>query len=582
MLLTFRQGDKRRSVVLGGLTYHEFIEEAVLSPKGLRSPRRAELTAVARLAGGKLAAYVDSGAEREDVSGGVRLKEVYGTPYVFSGAADPALLSVAFDDREVVYEAEGLDPAKSYTLGFSWWDFNNDHRVESVYAVGGDGVRRPLVENRPLPAWVDRQEPAEQLSRAIPPEAYRDGKLKIVFAKQSARAGSNAVVSETWLWEGGKDYAAAAKAAKETFAENAVVLATLRASDPVGRRIAPGETWLGDDRCYIDLSAADPFTAMEEYGLAVRAAQKAKPNIYDFPTLCAWYVQDFTGGPKINNTAALVEEMACIAKTGFLKCSPVALRLVPDTYAKDSEQGWWDDAHWRKFGHYTPPYETSKKWCDEIRRRGGLPFTYFQTGYVSRDYAKAFPDHMLDKHPVVRLDGSFNATYDYSAARFSTAHARGLGEPGPRGDGGRDVRLSGKRLAAHGRLQRPNGRHDFHLSPNLRPLPRRPRTARLHPRADDLRAALCGRNRGIGRFAARLGRQQRIRSRHGADLRPAVVQDPRPVHLRHGREEPALPPLGPTGRRGRPPTIDSDDALRHGGARAAGRFLPRHAAGSPP
>lgn len=78
-----------------------------------------------------------------------------------------------------------------------------------------------------------------------------------------------------------------------------------------------------------------------------------------------------------------------------MKYSPVAVRLVPDKYHNDSEQGWWDDKHWQKFGHYVAPYETSQKFCKAVRERGGIPFTYVQSGMPSDDYAKAFPGHML-------------------------------------------------------------------------------------------------------------------------------------------------------------------------------------------
>ena len=402
---------------MGGLTYHDFIKEAMVTG------RSAELAAVARSLGGKLAAYVDSGRRREDVRGGLRLKEISGVPYAFEGDADPALLSVAFGGEEVVYQAEGLDPAKGYTLGISWWDVNDDHRIESIYAVGRDGLRRrTLVARRPLPAWANHSQPAEQLARTLPPECYSDGKVQIVVAKDSAKKGSNAVLSEIWLWEGGQGYDAQAPAGKSSALGGDVAIADSTASDPVGRRVAPGDSWFGDDRFYIDFSTPDPFTALEQYGLAVRAAQNARPNIYDFPTVCAWYVQDFNGGPRINNTAGLIGEMECVVKSGFLKYSPVALRLVPDTYGKNTEQGWWDEEHWQKYGHYTRPYETSEKWCGAIRRRGGLPFTYFQTGFVSADYAKAFPGHLLGNRkgsqatdPYGHLTGK---GYDYTAADF--------------------------------------------------------------------------------------------------------------------------------------------------------------------
>ncbi len=211
----------------------------------------------------------------------------------------------------------------------------------------------------------------------------------------------------------------------------------LRAADPVGKLVEPGQTYLGDERFYVDFTTPDPFEALEAYGMAVRSAQRARPNPYTFPTVCAWYVQLFSGGAKINHTAGLVREMDVAAATGFLRYAPVALRLVPDKYHGDSEQGWWDDEHWQKFGHYTEPYETSEKWCRALRVRGGLPFSYFQTGMPSDDYARAFPGHMLrndiSKLHIKHSHHQPHVTFDYTDPDFQR-HMRqvwdGLGKAG--------------------------------------------------------------------------------------------------------------------------------------------------------
>jgi len=207
---------------------------------------------------------------------------------------------------------------------------------------------------------------------------------------------------------------------------------TATAKDQVGRRVAAGETYASDDLFYLDILTSDPFLALERYGLAVRERQPAKPNIYDFPTVCAWYVQEKTHGAKINNSAGLVGEMDEVSKSGFLKYSPVALRLVPDTYGETTEQGWWDEEHWQKFGHYTKPYETSAKWCQAIRERGGLPFTYVQTGFVSHDYAQAFPGHILS-NDISTLKQWHGVAYDYTDPEFQAHMKKVWGDLGRAG-----------------------------------------------------------------------------------------------------------------------------------------------------
>jgi hypothetical protein len=164
------------------------------------------------------------------------------------------------------------------------------------------------------------------------------------------------------------------------------------AVDPSGRLVDAGTTYQPDDLFYVDVATADPFVALEQYGLAFRAATKAHPNIYNNLTLCGW----FSGR---NNAQALVDEMDTANKLGMMKTIPVTVRLEPDTYCwvnnGNTEQGWWDDAHWLKYGHLVAPYDTFRKWIAAVKSRGGNAETYFQCGAPSEDYAEAHPTQML-------------------------------------------------------------------------------------------------------------------------------------------------------------------------------------------
>lgn len=62
----------------------------------------------------------------------------------------------------------------------------------------------------------------------------------------------------------------------------------MRAKDPVGRLVDHGQEYFSDDTFYLDVSTDDPFLALERYGRAMRLANNAKPNVYDFPVLCGW------------------------------------------------------------------------------------------------------------------------------------------------------------------------------------------------------------------------------------------------------------------------------------------------------
>ncbi len=178
----------------------------------------------------------------------------------------------------------------------------------------------------------------------------------------------------------------------------------ITSKDPVGKRVDAGVRYLPDDRYYVDFTTRNPFQALERYALAVRAAQQANPAIYDFPTLCLWYSAHptFGNGRRNNTSAGAVWELDEAIRRGFLKYSRLGIRLVPDNYDENNQQGWWDDAHWQKIANsdhnlpcYCPPYETSEKWGQAVTERGGVPLMYVQTSRRSDDYCAQYPGHML-------------------------------------------------------------------------------------------------------------------------------------------------------------------------------------------
>ncbi len=195
----------------------------------------------------------------------------------------------------------------------------------------------------------------------------------------------------------------------------------LFAEDPVGKRIDPGSTYLPQDLFYIDCVTENPFEALERYGSCLKTAQKIEINPYYFPTVCLWYAFVYGDGSTGTDTPGAIAEMERIVKSGFLKYTKAAVRLVPDNYAEYNQQGWWDDEHWQRLqvyeylgkkieaGWYNRPHETTKKWGEAVIKLGGIPLTYIQTGKRSQDYAETFPDHMLFNQknaPVLDKNGN--------------------------------------------------------------------------------------------------------------------------------------------------------------------------------
>jgi HEAT repeat protein len=150
----------------------------------------------------KLACYLDCGPDTADgAKGGPQLRLVSGTPYFWPDAdraADARFGSVFYDSQQVVFEAAGLNPKKSYQLGCTWWDFDHDSRQQSVWLAGPKGDRETrILDKTKLPSGTDNQ-PPEAKTLPVPPGLIGEGPLRIIFRNESQ---PNAVVCELWLWE---------------------------------------------------------------------------------------------------------------------------------------------------------------------------------------------------------------------------------------------------------------------------------------------------------------------------------------------------------------------------------------------
>jgi len=213
---------------------------------------------------------------------------------------------------------------------------------------------------------------------------------------------------------------------KSTILEQSLM--SLAMHDPQGKRVDPGELWVSADSYFVDFSTGNSFESLERFGKSMAIANNAHPNVYNFPTLCGWMTSqsDYGDGIPINNSPGLVGQINIAEEEGITKYTPVAVRLEPDYYCYDSDgntqQGWWDDEHWAKYGSLQKPYETFAKFSDKVKTYGGKVFTYFQTSMPSNDFALAHPDWMLNKDISMLYEDHRHARplirYDYTNPGF--------------------------------------------------------------------------------------------------------------------------------------------------------------------
>lgn len=426
ILLTFTENNKRETLVLGGLTYNDFEKFAFIE-----QPRKIELK---KGTDGKnsLLCYLDLPSDSMDrnkdgeclmLESGKDLQTWHYEEFRCSELATSSKSTGA-----IVVKAKDIIPGKKYILGFSWWNGywhgNHEDNHQSVYLeypYEGGVKRIPLLENQLLPRFDEMEKKdVEQIELDLPAEATRAKSFRIIVTKgQKSEHDKNVYMSEIWLRDGSAKplFPDKLTPVEKCIRPRVSYIANLFAKDPVGKKVDPGTTYLPNDNFYINIHTEDPFTALEDYGHRVSTAQGINLSMYDFPTVCLWYaeVSFFGNGNAENSTIGAVNEMKYIKNSGFLNYSRAAVRLVPDSYLPDNQQGWWDDKHWQMEntdrnashnGRYVEPYETSEKWGNAVTELGGIPITYFQTGFRSEDYAKKFPGHML-----------FNKTYAWKAGK---------------------------------------------------------------------------------------------------------------------------------------------------------------------
>ncbi|MEO6136502.1 MAG: hypothetical protein ABIP35_15190 [Ginsengibacter sp.] len=423
ILLTYTNDKKRAVAVLGGLTYYDFQKFAFIEQaRKIELERGADEHA-------SLLCYLNLPYDKTDQ------KEVNELLSIVKGSTlqkwnnhefrcEETATSVK-SPEEIIINAQNIQPDKKYILGFSWWNgyLHGEHEInyQSVFVEYPDGDhynRIPLVINKALPCFdgVNKKD-VEQVELLLPAEAITAGSFKIIITKgEGNEKDRNVYLSEIWLRDGSFKPLIPNQltAVKDCIRPRISYLTNLFAKDPVGKRVDPGTQYMPLDSFYIDVVSTDPFSALEDYGKRVSQAQGIDLSMYDFPTVCLWYAENVEYGNSgaENSTQGAVTEMQHIKDSGFLKYARAAVRLVPDSYLPDNQQGWFDDKHWQaeirpherdregKHGRYVKPYETSEKWGKAVTELGGIPLTYFQTSYRSEDYAKAFPNHML-----------FNKTY---------------------------------------------------------------------------------------------------------------------------------------------------------------------------
>jgi len=317
------------AVVAKALLYDKARSDALKKDLAKRAPK-----------GYRLACYLDCGPDTEDgEKGGPTLRVVGAQVHLWPGAetAGPIRFgTVAFDGRQVLFEAKGLNPKKSYRAGFSWWDFDHDTRAESVWMADGKGGREvKVLDKTKLPSG--QSGPAEEKTLAVPADLYADGALRIMFRNETS---PNAVVSEIWLWE------------SEALADRASSEPAAGAAGDSRNRTSPATSAAGSkDTGAKPLKKVVLVTGMEYPGHKWKETAPAMAAILrQDPRLEVRVVEDpnFLGSPELKTYDVIflnymnweVPAPGAEARRNFQECVSAGAGLVLEHFACGAFQDW--------------------------------------------------------------------------------------------------------------------------------------------------------------------------------------------------------------------------------------------------
>lgn len=430
ILITAKSGDKRHTFVAGGLTYKEYEKFIEITPTTTRKEQLEKLYPEM-----PLFAYMNVPIMRED---GLDTYISLGKGYDYEQISAPTfeIRKAVYDSQEVIVNLMNPEKGKKYAMGVAISSDNNT-RKESIWADNGPGsIAQELSEKIPISNFNEEGK-STQIIVNLPQELTDRGDVRLLIKKEE---GPNAVLNEVWAYEGHIPASDSGKASifSHTQSQKSEFRVNLFAQDPLGKRIDSQQKYSFGDKFYLDITTNSHFEALEKYALAVKGEQEIRINYYDFPSVCLWYAMHpyYGMGPGMNSSKGAVEEMERISRSGFLKYAKAAVRLVPDCYETNNEQGWWDDKHFQMHGsgnavpgevsvkqHYEEPYETTAKWTTAVKKLGGIPLLYIQTGKRSQDYAETYPEHMLFNQPNAYIPDftwtvNAKAGYDFTDEGF--------------------------------------------------------------------------------------------------------------------------------------------------------------------
>ena len=189
-------GDWAELVVQGALTLGT---EGDADRAGAAERRKALQEAAT---GARLVAYLNCGMQEKDgASGGPVFTQTTGNFYGFA-CQIPGLpvtqRMISFEGQALKFVLRDLNPANSYTLGLSWWDYDAGGRVQSLVAKNRKtGKTLVLIDNALLPSYTDRKLLPEVKNVSLPAELLAGGgEIELIVRKDK---GANAVICEMWL-----------------------------------------------------------------------------------------------------------------------------------------------------------------------------------------------------------------------------------------------------------------------------------------------------------------------------------------------------------------------------------------------
>ena len=192
------------NIIVGPAKCADVLRQLTDGDKAIIDARVRQLNSRSK-ANGRLVGYLAGGLQsNSELDKKITLSQVQGQGWTCPEMQKvenlpPTQRVLTFDNDALKFIVRGLNPSRRYSLGVTWWDYNNAQRIQSIWGKGRkDAKILKLLDPTVLPNHSVAGQLPGTVTIELPAELSKQGEISLTIQKEG---GANVVISEMWLEE---------------------------------------------------------------------------------------------------------------------------------------------------------------------------------------------------------------------------------------------------------------------------------------------------------------------------------------------------------------------------------------------